>query len=214
MMAAGAGFPEGGSELQRVLHASLGLEVGLPANVVVTATGFLSRSWGLTDLTASCLQLEPPSAPVGRGRRPINPFFCPSNAPVQGHAHGFELLVRRSLTERLGGLISYTLSRSVREAHFLLLDGGDAVATVPSEFDRARARCRPFLRSRPPLASWDQVRLLFRRRVLEALAGNVPVPPYNTLRDPPFFRVNVGLEKRWLLGPRAGLSPSCSRAKT
>jgi hypothetical protein len=32
------------------------------------------------------------------------------------------------------------------------------------------------------------------------LAGNVPVPPYNDHRDPPFYRVDVRLEKRWSLG--------------
>ena len=32
------------------------------------------------------------------------------------------------------------------------------------------------------------------------LAGNVPVPPYNAYRDPPFYRVDVRLEKRWSLG--------------
>jgi hypothetical protein len=26
------------------------------------------------------------------------------------------------------------------------------------------------------------------------------VPPYNALRDPPFYRVDVRLEKRWRLG--------------
>jgi hypothetical protein len=29
------------------------------------------------------------------------------------------------------------------------------------------------------------------------LAGNVPVPPYNYQLDPPFYRVDVRLEKRW-----------------
>jgi len=28
----------------------------------------------------------------------------------------------------------------------------------------------------------------------------VPVPPYNAYRDPPFYRVDVRLEKRWVLG--------------
>ena len=32
------------------------------------------------------------------------------------------------------------------------------------------------------------------------LSGNVPVPPYNAYRDPPFYRVDVRLEKRWSLG--------------
>ena len=29
------------------------------------------------------------------------------------------------------------------------------------------------------------------------LSGNVPVPPYNSLRTPPFYRVDLRLEKRW-----------------
>jgi hypothetical protein len=29
------------------------------------------------------------------------------------------------------------------------------------------------------------------------LAGNVPAPPYNNQRDPPYYRVDVRLEKRW-----------------
>ncbi len=32
------------------------------------------------------------------------------------------------------------------------------------------------------------------------LSGNVSVPPYNDQRDPPFFRVDVRLEKRWPIG--------------
>ena len=119
---------------------------------------------------------------------------------MRGHAHGLELLVRRSVTERLSGMLSYTLSRSVREAHFVTLEGGDAVATVPSDFDwthvlnaalgyelgrRWRAGARFVFYTGVPYSS---------------LAGNVPVPPYNNHRDPAFYRVDVRLEKRWKLG--------------
>lgn len=200
VVGAGAGFPEGTKQLQRVLQASQGVEVALPGHVVATATGFLSKSWGLTDLTASCLQIEPPSGPAGEGPEPSDPFYCPSNAPVRGQAHGLELLVRRSLTERLSGMLSYTLSRSVREAHFVTLDGGDAVATVPSDFDRTHVL--------NAVLGYDLGRhwraggrfVFYTGVPYSELAGNVPVPPYNSLRDPPFYRVDVRLEKRWLLG--------------
>lgn len=29
------------------------------------------------------------------------------------------------------------------------------------------------------------------------MAGNVPIPPYNDQRTPPFYRVDVRVEKRW-----------------
>ena len=32
------------------------------------------------------------------------------------------------------------------------------------------------------------------------LIGNLPAPPYNEKRDPPFHRVDLRLEKRWPLG--------------
>jgi len=205
-VAAGAGFPEGSSELQRVLQASEGIELRLPARIVLNATGFLSRSSGLTDLTQSCIQIEPASAPSGEGPRPDDPWFCPNETPVEGHAYGFELLVRRSLGERLSGLVSYTLSRSVREAHFLTPDGGDAVATVPSEFDRTHVL--------NAVLAYDLGRnwragsrfVFYSGAPYSRLSGNVPVPPYNAFRDPAFFRLDVRLEKRWRLGPTSSLA--------
>src|SRR5262249_22310180 len=41
------GFPLGERQLQTALQASQGIEIGLPADVVLTATGFLSRWSGL-----------------------------------------------------------------------------------------------------------------------------------------------------------------------
>ena len=205
-VAAGAGFPEGSSELQRVLQASEGIELRLPARIVLTATGFLSRSSGLTDLTQSCIQIEPPSAPPGEGPRPDDPWFCPNETPVEGHAYGFELLVRRSLGERLSGLVSYTLSRSVREAHFLTLDGGDAVATVPSEFDRTHVLNAVLAYDLGNNWRAGSRFVFYSGAPYSQLSGNVPVPPYNAFRDPAFFRLDVRLEKRWRLGPNSSLA--------
>ncbi|HEY6723567.1 MAG TPA: TonB family protein [Polyangiaceae bacterium] len=196
-IAAGAGFPEGTSELQRVLQQSQGLEAVLPWELVLGVTGFLTYSWGLTDLTQSCLQIEPPTATPGEGP-PELPWHCPSNEPVSGHAYGVEVLLRRSFSERVSGLISYTLSRSVREAHFLTLDGGQVTATVPSEFDRTHVL--------NAILSVDLGRhwragsrfVLYSGVPYSALSGSVPVPPYHAYRDPTFYRVDVRLEKRWL----------------
>jgi hypothetical protein len=199
-VAAGAGFLPGSSQLQRTLQLSQGGELRLPAGLSLSLTGFLSRSSGITDLTASCLQIEPATAPPGEVFSADDPYFCPSNAPVKGHAYGLELSLRRSLSERLSGWLTYTLSRSVRESHFLTLDGSEAVATVPSDFDRThlfnvvvaydlgrrwRAGTRVVTYSGAPYSE---------------LGGNIPVPPYNSRRDPWFFRLDLRLEKRWQLG--------------
>jgi hypothetical protein len=196
------GFPLGDSELQTVAQASQGVEVALPEDFTLTTTGFLSGWSGLTDLTTDCTQIIPPTSPPQNPNAPppTVPYSCPDNQPVRGLAYGVEVLVRRPLSKRISGWLSYTLSRSTREEHFFTLTGGDAVATVPSDYDRThvlnaivaydlglrwRAGARFAFMSGTPYSN---------------LEGNVPVPPYNDHRDPPFWRVDVRLEKRWPLG--------------
>jgi hypothetical protein len=197
------GFPLDRARLQTALQASQGIELALPGDVVASATGFVSRWWGLTDLTATCFEIMPGTsgpAPDPIQPRPPAPYHCPNNEPVDGRAYGLELQVQRPLARRLHGLVSYTLSRSTREAHFLTLAGGDQVATVPSEGDRTHvlhavvgyqlgARWRAGVRS-----------VFFTGQPYSNMDGTVPVPPYNSLRQPAFFRVDVRLEKRWSLG--------------
>lgn len=198
-VAAGAGFPVGSDQLQRTFQQSQGVELALPERILLTVTGFTAWMWGLTDLTRECLQIEPPTAPIGAGPMPDDPYYCPSNAPVRGRSYGGELLLRRSLGARVGGLLSYTLSRTVRESHFVTLDGGDAVATIPSEFDRTHvlnAVLTGDLGRRWRLGG----RFVFYSGVpYSELSGNVPVPPYHGKRDPPHYRLDFRLEKRWLL---------------
>jgi TonB family protein len=196
------GFPFGDTELQTVAQASQGIELELPADFTLTTTGFLSDWSGLTDLTSDCIQIMPPSSPPGGGNgpKPAGPYACPNDKPAHGYAYGVELLLRRPLSKRLTGWLSYTLSRSTRDEHFVTLTGGDALATVASDYDRThvvnaifsydlghrwRAGARFVLLSGTPYSN---------------LAGNVPVQPYNGYRDPPFFRLDVRLEKRWPLG--------------
>ena len=196
------GFPVGDSELQTAVQASQGVEVALPADFTLTTTGFLSGWSGLTDLDSDCVQIMPPTTPPGAGGPgpPQTPYTCPPNKPAHGVAYGAEVLLRRPLSKRLSGWLSYTLSRSLRDEYFITPTGGNAAATVPSDYDRThvlnavlaydlgrrwRAGARFVFLSGTPYSN---------------LSGNVPVPPYNDQRTAPFYRVDVRLEKRWALG--------------
>jgi hypothetical protein len=187
------GFPFGVSQLQTVAQGSQGLEIALPADFTATLTGFLSGWSGLTDLTANCIQLSPPDGPR----------LCPDDQPVHGQAYGLELLVRRPLSKRLTGWLSYTLSRSTREAHYITLSGGEATATIVGDYDRTHVL--------NAMGAYDLGRRwrFGGRFVLytgSPYSDNYPpaqdfaLPPLNDQRFPPFYRVDVRLEKRWSLG--------------
>lgn len=194
------GFPPGARQLQVALQASQGVEVGLPADVVVTATGFVARLSGLTDLTSMCLQ-------GGEGAPEMPPtYVCPDSQPVTGRSYGLEILARRTLSRRLGGWLSYTLSRSTRDARFITPDGGVAQATVPSDADR-----RHVLNVALSLelgASWrlGGRGLYYTGTPYSRLEGVIPVPPYAAYRTPSFFRLDLRLEKRWRLANRGSIA--------
>ncbi len=186
------GFPFGVSQLQTVAQASQGVEVALPADFTATLTGFLSGWSGLTDLTANCVQLSPDG-----------PYACPDDHPVHGQAYGLELLVRRPLSKRLTGWLSYTLSRSTREAHYLTSSGSDATATIVGDYDRTHVL--------NAMGAYDLGRRwrLGARFVLYTGSPysdsyppgqGSPLPPLNDRRFPPFYRVDVRLEKQWSFG--------------
>jgi hypothetical protein len=103
------------------------------------------------------------------------------------------------LTKRLSGWLSYTLSRSTRQEHFLTPSGGDVEASVVSDYDRTHM-LNAILAYDLGLGWHAGGRFVFFTGTpFSNLAGNVPVPPYNNQRDPPFYRVDVRLEKRWRL---------------
>jgi TonB family protein len=202
------GFPFGVRRLQTAAQASSGFELGLPAQITATATGFYTRFTGLTDLTASCFQDEG-GVTVGGPLQPgeqVPPYVCPNNRPVSGRAYGLELLLRTPVSERLSGWLSYTLSRSTRDAHFATREGGDTVESVPSEFDRTHV----FNAS----LSYDLGRrwraggrfLFYTGTPYSALDGAWPVPPFNAYRNPAFYRVDFRLEKRWRLGQTGSIA--------
>jgi hypothetical protein len=203
VLVTGSGFPVGNEKLQTALKAAQGFELVLPADLVLTATGFLSFFSGLTDLTEDCIQVMPPTVPPNM-REP--PYQCPDDQPVPGRAYGLEFSLRRPLTTRLHGQLSYTLSRSTRKAHFVTLEGREVLATVPSESDRTHvlSAILGFHFGR----GWHTGGrfVFYSGSPYSALAGNVPIPPYNDRRTPAFYRIDVRLEKRWSFGRDAAIA--------
>jgi len=115
-------------------------------------------------------------------------------------------LVRRPLSKCFSGWLSYTLSRSIRNARYITTDDNVAQATVPSDADRRHvlnavlaaelgARWRLGVRG-----------LFYTGTPYSRLEGVIPAPPYNAYRTPSFFRLDVRLEKRWRLGETGSIA--------
>ena len=108
--------------LQSAFQYSAGAELKLPSEFSATGNVFVHEYTGIADYLES----------------------CPSNEPsctFRGRAVGLEVMVRRSLTKRLSGWISYTLSRTDRDAFY----NGGWIRRL-SEFDRphvGNAPCSP-----------------------------------------------------------------------
>ncbi|MEO8183622.1 MAG: hypothetical protein ABI895_32725 [Deltaproteobacteria bacterium] len=107
---------------------------------------------------------------------------------VSAHTYGMELYLRRDLTRRFGGFLSYTLSRSVRSTG--RLEG-------PSSVDRTHV-----LNLAAAYRLGDSWRLGSRFVFYSGRPGEVAYPraAQHPPRGPAFYRVDVRVEKRWALG--------------
>ena len=113
------GFPTSDTRLQRSIAAAQGIEVLLPSAVIATATAFATSVRAESNLPAACVeQFDASGAHVN---------VCADERP-DARTFGLELSVKRALTAHLGGLVSYTLSRTTERF-------GDG-ATQRSGFDR------------------------------------------------------------------------------
>src|SRR5262249_19819043 len=77
---------------------SFGVELERPSVGSLAVTGFLSAQKNVTDLVAGCLGHVP----------------CQIVERIDGSTYGLEVLVKRPITKRFSGWISYTLSRVTR----------------------------------------------------------------------------------------------------
>ena len=113
-------------------------------------------------------------------------------ARTNGEAYGLELFLKRRLTSRVGGFLSYTLSRSVRSfgnSKFIAAFDRTHVINGALAYNLGR--------------NWRAgTRVTFYTGLPKAAD---PTDPGAT-RLPPFFRLDLRVEKRWQLGPRAYFS--------
>ena len=177
--------------LQRTVQASVGVEATLPEAFEATVTLFQDTFFNLTD-------------PLGTAMGTSNALVASGNptaaSGVHGWSAGVEIGLRRRLTRHLGGILAYTLSRSARGSGW-----GEA-----SEYDRTHVVSAATL--------YDFGHGIKGGTRILGYSGSpywglvqTPLGPYptalaETRRLPPFFRLDVRLEKRWALGRSAWIS--------
>jgi outer membrane receptor for ferrienterochelin and colicin len=175
------------SGLQTSVQTSAGVEVDLPQATTATLTLFQNAFYDMNDALGS------------RSNVTTGGFGNALTQRSRGQAYGLELFVHRRLNRRLGGFLTYTLSRTTRTLPY---------AKFPSAFDRTHV-------ANVALAydlgrSWRAgTRLVFYTGtpVINRTQGTIPVQPtISSDRNPAFYRVDLRLEKRWNLSQRAWIS--------
>jgi len=160
--------------LQTAVQHSAGLSYALPAGFESSLAVFQNAFFKMTDLI-SLVQLQSTADTSETDLR------------ATGHAFGAELMLRRSLSRRVGGFVSYTLSRSVRS---------DGNLQGPATTDRTHV-----LNVALSLDLGRQWRLGGRWLLYSGIPTHVAylraalAPP----RTPPFWRLDFKLQKRWYL---------------
>jgi hypothetical protein len=164
--------------LQTAIQASAGVRVDWPEVATATLTIFDGVFLNMSD-TISTQSTADLTRAGGR---------------TQGSAFGMELYLHRRLTRRLGGFLSYTLSRSTRT---------DGRTTFPSAFDRTHvfntALAYELGRGFRAGARFT----LYTGAPTLAAQGFHEASPQ---RDPSFYRLDLRVEKRWTFGASRWLS--------
>ena len=198
--------------LQRSVQTSTGLDAKLPFGFEATGTFFLNGFFNMSDAldTASRSANDndgPGGGPGGPGGGGVGGPGAPPEPPEEedndgpnqladralGAAVGLEIYIRRKLTEKLGGYISYTLSRSSRSINF---------SSGPAQFDRTHVLNGAI--------SWEPG-LGWRLGTRVVFYTGLPIAPATAAiwgkdRTDPFFRVDARIEKRWNLKKRGWVS--------
>lgn len=160
--------------LQSAVQYSAGLSYSLPSGFESSLAVFQNAFFNMTDLI-SLVQLQQTT------RREETDFRA------RGRAYGVELMLRRSLARRVGGFLSYTLSRSARTSGEL--EG-------PATTDRTHVLNLGL--SGDLGKDWRLGgRFLFYSGIPTHVAyvAAAKAPP----RTPPFWRLDFKLQKRWYI---------------
>ncbi|HYQ46840.1 MAG TPA: energy transducer TonB [Polyangiaceae bacterium] len=163
---------EGG--LQTAVQYSAGVSYSLPSGFESSLSVFQNAFFNMTDLIG-LIQLQNTTSKDEQDFR------------TTGHAYGFEAMLRRSLSRRVGGFASYTLSRSLRSA---------AELEGPATTDRTHV---VNLGVSADLGGNWRVggRWLFYSGIPAQVAYRAAAksPP----RTPPFWRLDFKVQKRWYI---------------
>ncbi|MBK8995302.1 MAG: TonB-dependent receptor [Myxococcales bacterium] len=167
--------------LQESLQSSAGVEQDLPEGFTGSLTLFQNVFLDMTD------GIGANQGGGGSGDRADR-----IDRRSLGSAVGAELMLRRPLTQKLGGYLSYTLSRSTRSygrEHF------------PSSFDRTHVLNLALAYDLG--RRWRAgTRLVYYSGFPSERADDDQLRSESPPRVPDFYRVDVRLEKRWRLGQR------------
>jgi TonB family protein len=169
--------------LQRSLQASSGVELELPEDFTATVTLFDNVFLDMTD-----------SVSTSRARTLSEDEADPELDQLLnrslGSTIGLELFVQRPLTHRLGGFVSYTLSRSTRSIgaeHFPARFDRTHVLNLALAYDLGR--------------NWRMGSRFVFYTGFPAEDLTIPRPrSENPARVPAFYRIDLRIEKRWRLG--------------
>lgn len=158
--------------LQRSLQSSAGVEWKLPEDFLAQATLFQNAYFNTSDILS-----------VIRAQETLDNIDFDTRST--GHTFGIELFIKRALTRKLGGFLSYTLSRSMHAI------GGTKFVTT---FDRTHVL---------NLAAAYDLGRRWRAGSRFVFYTGIPtdVVSYGQGapgRTPPFYRLDVRLEKRWV----------------
>jgi hypothetical protein len=163
--------------LQRSVQSSAGVEVEIPELFTATVSAFDNVFMNMSDT-------------LGVSRDPdVDDAFADPRS--QGSSIGMEVYLRRRLTKRIGGYVSYTLSRSTRSVgreHFLSTFDRTHVANAALALDLGR--------------NWriGSRFTIYTGTPLVPFGGNGLIAPPRSLdpeRDPSFYRIDGRIEKRW-----------------
>ncbi|MEI9937941.1 MAG: TonB family protein [Pseudomonadota bacterium] len=162
--------------LQSAIQYSAGLSYSLPSGFESSLAVFQNAFFNMTDLI-SLAQLQSTTSKDEKDFRST------------GHAYGVELMLRRSLSRRVGGFVSYTLSRSVRSAGEL-----EGPATTDRTHVLNVALSGDLGRGWRVGGRW-----LFYSGIPAHVAyvEAAKAPP----RTPPFWRLDFKVQKRWYIKP-------------
>ncbi|MBK8255837.1 MAG: TonB-dependent receptor [Polyangiaceae bacterium] len=170
--------------LQSALQASQAVEVVFPWRTKLRMTGYLHEYEQLSDFLATC----------GPGETE-----CDLDERAKGRSIGLELLLSRELTEKLGGQIAYTLSRTERTANDTTFTADTdrthvihvIVGYEPAPGWHAGVRATAYSGRPFSLVAYDDR----YDRDRQTLVGKRNVP-----RGPGFFRLDLRVSKTWRIG--------------